>query len=1198
MPLKPKILSWVDAVKNRIRAPRGQQGNGRTGIGAVLGAILLVLAMLAHGFVLAVTTAGLVAPLVARKCLEIEGSQALGREIRLASLTFNPFTFDLKAAGLTIVDMDGEPLAGFAGLEVNVDPSRLAGERLAVSHFVLADPFVRLTRDSQGRFNVADLFPESAPAPPPQAQPRTFELVPSGLKYSVSDVRITGGRVAFEDALTRTSHEVRDLHFFIDSLSSDQPGLHEIFSSGGQVNESNLALAVKADLTGETPEAEARLTLKNVVFRHYTPYLLPLKQPLDLKMEEAGIRVRAGLPRKGHPGVPFVEGDARISGVSLESGEGRVAELGSLEAQGASLDPATGAVTLERLVAQSPVVRIKRDEAGIVDLLALLEPLAPPSTPAQQPGQAPAPPPRLRLGEARLKDGRAELTDAGLGITLVLSSVEAGLKGLDTGSSTLESFSVEATGDRFKRLAITAKGAYSPAGLTGTAVVEGADLGKPFPLLKRLMPRLSLSGTAGLDLAFSVEEKDGRFAPKITGGLDVRDLKAAAEGQARPLVSAGSFAVSGIDADVAARKVSLSRVALGNGGAALVRGDKGTFPALETGAAGPGSGSGAAQQPASPWTVFLDQLRLSGFSVEYQDAALKLEQRADLDELEVKNISSSLEKPLAVSAKGSLPVGDAKAPFDLSGEVRPKEPAASLTLTLSGLPLADLSRLAPGLPVAVLSGRAGLSGQANVSLTSAGAAGGFTGDMALADLKLARPGGTEPSASLANLTVKGAAASLSPLEFKAASVVLDSPWLAVVLDKEGKPVLPIMPVEAAASGDKAGEDKAKPETAGSAGPGWPGGGPQPAYGIDKLEIRGGKVDVTAEGFDPPLTSQVSDIVLTVSDVRPSQPVKLTGSFVLGRSGRFQMDGQAGWVSGAPMLDLHAALENFDLGELSPVSRKFTGFPINRGKLGLKLDYKAGAKSLDLKNKIVAVGIQLGRKSALPGGKDVPLDLAVSLLSDAKGVIDLDIPVKGDPAHAKADLHEVISTAVAGAFARILFAPLAFLNVGKGGGRTAAVGFAPGTAELSADGKKILGELAAVLAKRPMLKLEIMAYADPSSEADALARALAAKVPPASPVPAPAAPASKAPRIFSGRAAQQAPPPPPPASGEAASAAPKVPSPEDWNALARARQEAVRAFLTSQGGLPDNRIFPMSGDALHPPKMEGAPSARADVSLSN
>ncbi|WP_243358617.1 DUF748 domain-containing protein [Fundidesulfovibrio terrae] len=1153
------FLSSVDAWLSRIRHAAGELRS--TGLGTVLGASALGFLVLAHGVLLMALAGSVVAPFLVQKYLQDEASRALGREIRLDSLRLNPFTFDLTASGLSIMDKDGgEPLAGFTRLELNLDPSKLAGSRLAVSRFILENPTVRLARDGQGRLNIADLIPEAAPSAQPQ--PQTFELVPAGLLFSLSDVRITDGRVSFDDARTGIRQEVRDLHFFIDSLSSDQPGLREIFSSGGQLNESNLTLSVKADLSGQTPEAEARLTLKNVVFRHYTPYLLALARPLDLKMDEAGVRVRVVLPAKGQPGLPFVDGDARIAGVALGNGDERAAELESLDVQGASFDPASGAVTVERVVAQSPMVRIRRDEAGIVDLLAMLQP---PS--GERPREESGPAPRLRVLEARLKGGRADLVDEGLGISLALTDVEAGLKGLDTQGAALESLSVEAAGDHFKRLALTAAGSYSPAGLTGKAVMEGADLAKPFPLLKRLMPKLALAGTAGFDLAYSVDEKDGRFLPKLKGGLDIHDFKAVVEGQAKPLFSAGTVGVTGIDADVDARKVLLGQVRLSGGGAALARGEKGAFPALEILPAGSGSSSGAGGggQAGSPWTVLVDQLGLSDFSAEYQDAAGRIEQRVDLDELAVKNISSSLEKPLAVSVKGALPMGDAKAPFELSGELRPKEPGASLTVNLTSLPLAELSRLAPGLPVAVLSGRAGLSGQAVLSLGQTAPSGSFTGDASLTDLKLARPGGNEPWASLAGLSVKGASATLSPLEFKAAGVVLDSPWLVLVLDKDGKPVLPF---ETAS-----GQDKAKQ------------GVPLPGYGVDRIEIRGGKVDVTAEGFDPALSGQIADIALTVSDVRPGQPAKLAGSFVLGHSGRFQTEGQAGWVSDAPMLDMRATLENFDLGELSPVSRKFTGFPINRGKLGLKLDYKAGAKSLDLKNKIVAMGIQLGRKSGQPGGKDVPLDLAVSLLSDAKGVIDLDIPVKGDLTHAKADLRDVISTAMAGAFARILFSPLAFLNVAKGGGRTAAVGFTPGTAELTADGKKLLGDLAAVLVKRPMLKLEVLAYADPASEADAFARALAAKAPPAPP----ATPASKATK---GRPAKEAQP------AEAAPAPSKAPSAEEWAGLARARWEAVRGVLTTQGGLPDSRIFPMSGDFLHPPKMEGAPAARADVTLTN
>lgn len=1181
MPSIPQFKSAWDAMRKRLP---GRPGPGLARIGRGLGMSVL---LCIHGVVLLWLAGVLLFPVLAIRYLRMEASQAIGRDISLESLRFNPFTFDLKAAGLTITDKSERGiLAGFSSLEVNLDPLALVEKRLKVSRFLLENPELHLARDSSGRLNIVDLMPKPASNQP--SQPRTFELIPAGVSFSLSDVRIVGGSVSFDDSLTGTRQEVKDLRFTIESLSSDQPGLHEIFSTGGQVNESSLVLAVRADLMADVPELEARLSVKNVVFRHYTPYFLKLKRPLDLKMEEAGVWARATLPRRSGISALRVEGNAKLSGVSLGAPEEQVAGFETLEIQGASLDAASGAIRAERVEIVSPSLRVNRDEAGVFDLLALLEQVpAPtaeqgaPARPAVPSPGGPAPSdagrhgPSLSVGEVVLKGGQARLNDQGLAMAVSLTNVQARLAGLDTGAGRLGSLTMEASGDRFKRLMIEAQGGFSPVNLAGKASVEEIDLSQPIPLLKRLLPKLGLSGTASCTVGFSMDATSGDSLPKLNAGLDLKAFKAQVEGQAEPLFAADSLGVSGVGANLGARRVTVGQVQVAGGGMAVSRDEKGGFPAMEALGVGQ-SGQGGRGGGAAPWAVSVDQVRLAGFSLRYSDAQAKLEERLDLEECGVKDFATDLEKPLTVEVKGSI---NGQAPFEAQGQIGLKQPSLGLKLSASGLPLADIARLAPALPASVLSGQASLSGDVAASLGANGPSATFKGDASIADLKLARPGQDEPWAGFAALSLKGADCSLAPLDFKAVSLTLDSPMLSLTLDKDGKPVLPF-----------AIQTGAGPSGQGGQPAGAPGASPAAfSYALDQVEVKGGQVDLTAQGFDPPLTGRLADITASLAGVRPNQPTKIVLSLAVGHAGKLQAQGQAGWISGAPMLDLKATLENMDLGEISPVSQKFTGFPITRGKLGLKLDYKAEAKKLDLDNKILVVGIQLGRKTAQPGGKDIPLDLAVSLLTNSKGVIDLDIPVKGDLSKAKADLSDVVSTAMAGMFAKILFSPLAFLNVAHGSGRTAFVDFAPGSAELTPEARKTLAALGDALRDRPRLSLEVMAYADPKAEAASLSEA---GKPPQAPQPPAEKPAQGKARPSQGAKPGQ----PVPPSGEHPGAGQAKPSPPDWASLAKQRQDAVIAFLTGPGKLPQERVFPITGQALQPPAVKGQSGSRADVRL--
>jgi len=1128
MPFTPEFLNALERGRARLR------GLALAGPGGALRACGAALLLAAHALLLWTLMAGLAAPVLIKRSLALEVSAALGRSVTLESLSINPLECSLQAANFSVTGADGEPLAGFERLELNLDPLDYLAGRFAVRRFRLEKPSLRLARGQDGALNVADLLSGSDSG---AARKRgSFELIPTGLRYRVADFRIEGGSVVFDDRRAGTRQELTNLRLDIESLSSDQPGLMELFSTKAELNHSRLTLTVSADLSGPAPEFQARLDARDLELRHYTPYLLPLKNPLDVVMDEAGLQARLILPGGGSVRAPRLEADARAAGVGLNAGGQRVASIESVETQGWAFDFADGSLRLERVVVQAPTIRLVRDAAGVIDLTGLLDPAE--ETPVREgPGQA------VAVGEAVVRGGGVELVDKGLDFAVALSDVGLRVAGLDTGAGRIGSLTAEAAGDRFGRVTLKAAGTYAPLALEGEAGLDSLDLGKPLPLFKRLFPGLALSGSASARAAFRLSESQDGPAAAVHAELTLKELKAVAEGQAQPLLTAQAVAVSGVEAQYPASRVRVGQVRVSGGGAALARDERGAFPAL---AALGRNGQGREGQ-AGP-DMQLDQARLENFALEYRDARQKTALRADLDEFSLQGLALGQDKPLAFAAKGRL---QRQAPFELAGEARLAGPQASLKASLSELPLADVAGLVPGLPASVLSGRASLAGEAALDLSGKAPKASFKGDAGLAALKLARAAGGGAWLSLSGLAVKGLQFELDPLRVKAAGVLLEEPALSLALDKAGRPVSPLDGARASV-GDKA----AAPGNAASPAP-------VPEWGVERLEVRGGRVALEAGMVDPPLPLDVSGVELTALGAGSAAPAAVSLKFKAGEWGWGWLDGQAGLGAGGAQANVRAALENLDLSELSPLARRYTGFPVTRGKLWVRTECLYDAARLDLKNNIVASGLQLGRKSPVPGGGDVPLDLAVSLLTNAKGVIDLDIPVTGSPDAAKADLKDVISTAMAGAFARIMFSPLAFLNVGQASGDVARLGFEPGSAELSPEARKVLERLGEAVAARPRLSLEVSAYADPLADAQALA-------------------ARRARQEQGQPGASQQPTP--------------EPSAKELEALARQRRSVVMAFLSQTGKLPADKLYAVNTEAAQPPKVKGQPDARAEVRL--
>lgn len=178
-------------------------------------------------------------------------------------------------------------------------------------------------------------------------------------------------------------------------------------------------------------------------------------------------------------------------------------------------------------------------------------------------------------------------------------------------------------------------------------------------------------------------------------------------------------------------------------------------------------------------------------------------------------------------------------------------------------------------------------------------------------------------------------------------------------------------------------------------------------------------------------------------------------------------------------------DNLELTTLTPYSSKFAGYRIDKGKLSLDLHYNIVNRQLVATNKIVLSQLTLGERVDSPEAKNLPIRLAIALLKDSNGVIDLDIPITGSLDDPKFKVAPIIWQAVVNVVTKVATAPFRFIASLVGGGDDMdSLAFNAGTTQLNS---VVLGKLSAIadaLVKRPSLRLELRGTFD--GEVDALA----------------------------------------------------------------------------------------------------------------
>jgi len=180
----------------------------------------------------------------------------------------------------------------------------------------------------------------------------------------------------------------------------------------------------------------------------------------------------------------------------------------------------------------------------------------------------------------------------------------------------------------------------------------------------------------------------------------------------------------------------------------------------------------------------------------------------------------------------------------------------------------------------------------------------------------------------------------------------------------------------------------------------------------------------------------------------------------------------------PLVDVTFGLYNLELSPLSPYSGAYIGNAIEKGKLNLGLSYQIAEKQLQAQNHILLDQFTLGHKIDSPDALNLPVGLAIALLKDRSGEINLDIPVSGRTDDPRFSVGKIIIQSLTNIMTKAATSPFALAGMLVGGGEELQyIEFAHGLASLSEESTKKLTAAEELLFQRPALNLEMTGYVD-------------------------------------------------------------------------------------------------------------------------
>ena len=212
--------------------------------------------------------------------------------------------------------------------------------------------------------------------------------------------------------------------------------------------------------------------------------------------------------------------------------------------------------------------------------------------------------------------------------------------------------------------------------------------------------------------------------------------------------------------------------------------------------------------------------------------------------------------------------------------------------------------------------------------------------------------------------------------------------------------------------------------------------------------------------------------------------------VVNKYGAAKLKGSLNAAAIEKFTDINLVFRNINLVNMSPYSGKFIGQKISNGKLFLDLNYDIVDSQMLGENSIIVKKLELGEEVQSPDAVDLPLGLAIALLEDSDGVIDLELPVSGDMNNPEFSYGHIVFQAFFNLLTKAVTAPFALLGsmLGIDGDALEYVEFEPGSIVVLPPEREKLDKLSKAFIKRPKLKLALRGTFNEDHDTQALKEA--------------------------------------------------------------------------------------------------------------
>ncbi len=551
----------------------------------------------------------------------------------------------------------------------------------------------------------------------------------------------------------------------------------------------------------------------------------------------------------------------------------------------------------------------------------------------------------------------------------------------------------------------------------------------------------------------------------------------------------GKMVVKGMRLDLAGHRVDVAEVGTEAIRALLVRNKEGKIEWLSSPVLKTVRTAGRELSDERPWLANAGKVTVNDLALRVEDQTTKpaVVQVIDGFSLAAENLSTEPGKKGTLSIKSRV---NQKGSLKVDGSVQLMPLLTTLKVETQAIPLLPLQPyFTDFLNIELTRGQVSNTGEVAAQMDKDGLNAGYRGSLTLGDLVAVDKLNNADFLKWKSLYLGSIDFRLQPMAVNVGEVALSDFYSRLILSKEGR--LNLQDIVRTSQTAATKEASAPPATAKAAEV-------QPAADksaavpirIGKITLQGGTVNFSDFFVKPNYTVNVTKVAGRVSGLSSAADtvadLELRGSYA--NSAPVQVVGKLNPLAAKSFLDIKADVKGVDLVAFSPYSGKYAGYNIDKGKLSLNVAYKLEDRKLTAENRLFIDQLTFGDKVESPDATKLPVNLAIALLKNNRGEIDLNLPISGSLDDPDFSIGGLVIKVIVNLFVKAVTSPFALLGSMFGGGEELSnIEFGPGRTSFDETATKRLEALAKALVDRDSLKLEITGRADPEADKEGIKR---------------------------------------------------------------------------------------------------------------